>query len=141
METIYNTQIFDKRDEEQVKQFYDFLKILMVDNSKHYNDLHIYQDDFYFIIEWVQNDWNTQYDTNNHWRLLEPEDTIYTEIYLPDHTYQWVQKGTEDEFMENWFKENPGWSKNEYGVWVNNEENDKMLKEIYKDLGERVGIK
>lgn len=128
MEKMYNTQIFDKRDEEAVKQFYDFLKMLMVDNSKSYNDLHIYQDDFYFIIEWVQNEWSTEYNTNNYWRLLEPEDTIYTEIYLPDHTYQWVQKGTEDEFMENWFKENPGWSKNEYGVWVNKEENDKCLK-------------
>ena len=135
METLYNTQVFDKRDEEAVKQFYDFLKMLMVNNNKGYNDLHIYQDDFYYIIEWVQNDWANEYGINNYWRLLEPEDTVYTEIYLPDHTYQSIPKGTEEEFMETWHKENPGWSKNDYGVWVNKEENDKMLKEIYKDSG------
>ena len=141
METIYNTQIFDKKDKEQVKQFYNLLKLLMVDNDKGYNDLHIYQDDFYYIIEWVQNDWSNEYNTNNHWRLLEPEDTIYTDIYLPDHTYQSIPKGTEEEFMINWHKENPGWFKNEYGVWVNKKENDKMLKEVYNDLGKGVGIK
>ena len=141
MDRNYNEQIFDKRDEEQVKQFYDFLKVLMADNNKCYNDLHIYQGDFYYIIEWVQNNWNDEYDMNNYWRLLEHEDTIYTEIYLPDRTYQMIPKGTEEEFMENWHKENPGWYKNEYGVWVNKEENDKMVKEVYNDLGKSVGIK
>ena len=119
METLCNTQIFDKRDEEQVKQFYDFLKVLMVDNSKSYNDLHIYQDDFYYIVEWVQNNWNDEHGMNNYWKLLEPEDTIYTDVYLPDNTYQSIPKGTEKEFMENWHKENPGWYKNDYGVWTN----------------------
>lgn len=119
METVYNTQIFDKTDEEQVKQFYDFIKVLMIDNNKGYNDLHIYQDDFYFIIEWVQNEWCTEYGINNYWRLLEPEDTIYTKISLPDMTYQDIPKGTEEEFMRDWHKENPGWHKDEYGVWYN----------------------
>lgn len=100
----------------------------MIDNDKGYNDLHIYQDDFYYIIEWVQSDWNTQYNTNNHWRLLESEDAIYTEIYLPDRTYQMIPKGTEEEFMENWHKENPDWYKNEYGIWFNKEKMIKCLK-------------
>lgn len=121
MET-YNTQLFDKRDGEQIKQFYDFLKVLMVDNSKSYNDLHIYQDDFYYIIEWVQNNWNDEYGINKYWKSLNSEDTIYTEVYLPDSTYQWIPKGTEEEFMKNWHRENPNWYKNDYGVWVNKEE-------------------
>ena len=118
----YNQQVFSKDDKEQVNQFLDFLKILMISNEKHYNDIHIYQDDFYYIVEWVQNRWIDDYGSNNYWKLLNCEDAIYTEIYLPNRTYQWIPKGTEDEFMKEWHKENPGWVKTEYGTWYNTNE-------------------
>jgi len=141
MDRNYNRQEFRKDNEEQVKQFYDFLNILMISNDNNYNDLHIYQDDFDYVIEWVQNNWTDEYGSNAYWKLLSCEDEIFTTIDLPDGSYQWIPKGTEDEFLKEWLEENPGWTKTDYGTWINKEENDKMMKEIYNDLGKAVGIK
>lgn len=119
MDRTYNQQLFKKDDKEQVKQFYKFLEILMQDSKEHYNDIHICQDDFYYIVEWFQNRWQDDFGTNKFWDVLEYDDAIYTEIKLPDNTYQWIPKGTKDEFMKKWLEENPGWVKDEYGVWYN----------------------
>ena len=130
MDRNYNRQYFDKKDEEQVKQFYDFLNFLMTSNNIKYNDLHIYQDDSDYVIEWVQNNWIDSYGSNAYWRLLSCEDEIFTEIYLPNRTYQWIPKGTEDEFLKEWLEENPGWIKTDYGTWYN----DEVQKELEKDI-------
>lgn len=92
--------------------------------------------------ECISVDTNKVYMNNNmcnsKYVLLDEGDEVYTEIYLPDGTYQWVPKNYDrDEFIKEWLNANPGWEKNSYGTWVNKEENERLKKELLEDTEAR----
>lgn len=125
--------------EEQVKagEMTEFLNILLKQcygKSKYYNDIHIKPEDCgAFTIEWVNVPWDESY--GGSFQYLDEDDRIFKEYILPDRSYVCFQFQKEyDEYFEQWMIDNPGWVKNEFGIWTNEIENKKLHEEIDKQI-------
>lgn len=96
-----------------------FIKFLLDYNqdsdNEDYFEIHIYQEDTGIIIEFdkvpFSRDWGGRFE------YVDEDQLVVTELIFPDNSTELVPKGSEDIRLDEWLKENPGWVKNEYGVW------------------------
>lgn len=116
----YNYQAFTP---EEVKQglFQDLLDYLMGYNKKNrerYYDIHITTDGYCWVIEWVEVNYNEQYGQDGKFEYIPADSCVMTAYRFPDgHSEYFATKAEFEEVLEDWLKENPGWVKNEYGLW------------------------
>lgn len=133
-----NSQYFDKEQIEagELKTLLDYLMTEAYGKGQYYNDIHIKPADLgAFIVEWVQVPWSHEF--GGHFEYLEEDEQIFKEIHLPDNTYQYILADEdENEFLDEWLKDNPGWVKNDYGMWTNELENEKFREELEKEKEE-----
>lgn len=118
-----NKQYFS---EEQVKSGYltKFLTLLMDEaygSGDCFNDIHIYPEDCgAFIIEWVQRPWSGNYGGYG-FQYIGNDDVVMKEKFFPDnHSELCYDEDDYSQKLDEWLKDNPGWEKTSYGVWVNN---------------------
>lgn len=103
---------------------FDLINYLLDYNSKseyYYYDIHITTDGFCVIVEWE----NLPYDGSygGRFEYVEEDQYIMTEKQMPDDTYIMVHDEDEyNELLDEFLKENPGYYKNEWGRWCNEED-------------------
>lgn len=81
-------------------------------------DIHIKSDGYCRIIEWDKVYFDSGFE-NSKFEYLQADELVMKELYLPDGTYTYVDRGEEEEYLANWLQEHPEYIKTEYGQWVN----------------------
>lgn len=107
----------------------DLIKYLLDYNSKSeksYNDIHITTDGYCLIVEWTN--LNYEYSSGCGFRYVDEEHELLKEVVFPDNHTEYLFDDEEQEALDDWLKENPGWFKNDYGRWVNKTEQEEMEK-------------
>ncbi len=130
----YNTQVFDMEDKDGLKRAMAFIWTLLQDrNDLYYNDIHIHEEERYLILDWTQVYFDTGRESGS-FQFVDYDQYVMKEIYFPDGHYEYVTSPEEEEEKRSeWQKENPEWTKNEYGTWVNEEENRRWRKSVKED--------
>lgn len=99
----------------------NYLLSYNADSESNYNDIHITTDGYCTVIQWI--DRSFEYDEGGSFEFVDSNQRVMTECELPDNSI--VMCYDEDEVKEtldNWLKDNPSYEKNEYGRWVNRDE-------------------
>lgn len=130
-----NRQYFSRKQIEK-KEHYKLLDVLMGEtygSGEHYNDIRIRPEEDAFIIEWSQESYNDEFGFNGKFVYLEPDQVVMTEYSLPDNTSIFFETEEEySEYLKEWLEKNPGWEKNQFGMWTNRIENEKFMEELNK---------
>lgn len=116
-----NRMYFSKEDVEN-GQMIEFVKFLtsMCYESDRYNDIHITPADCgAFDVEWVQVDWDNNWGEFECFEFVGEGQEVCTCLHYPDDHFEFTPNPEED--LKEWLKENPGWEKDEYGRWQNEE--------------------
>ena len=101
--------------------------------SDDYYEIHITSDGYCMIIEFDKIPYDHAYGGTFKYVDEFNGDIIMKECYFPDnHTEICYDDEDFKERLDNWLKENPGWRKNEYGSWYN-EEDQKAWKKYLED--------
>lgn len=117
MERRYNYSAFTPED---VKEglMNDLIKYLLSHNEKStrsYYDIHITTDGYCSIVEWTSVPYEDEH-FNGEFVFKDEDEVIMKEFRLPDNSIEYIFPDEEDETLERWLKENPGWFKMD-GVW------------------------
>lgn len=127
-----NYQMFDLTTANGKKHFFQLLETLIDYNNdseeKYYNDIHIYQEDMFSVIEWNHIPYSHEY--GGEFKYIAEDEVIMKEVYFPDNHYEFLFPEEVDERFKEWLEENPGWTKTSYGTWTNTIENEKFRKEF-----------
>ena len=92
-----NSIYFDSR--KYADKFIEFLLDYNHDvTNDDYFEIHIYQEETGIIVEFEKVPHNREW--GGRFAYLEEGDEIFTEIRLPDGSYQMVRKGTEEEYLD-----------------------------------------
>ena len=113
----------------------DLLSYLLGFNAKsedHYCDVHVTSDGYCTIVEWAVVPCDGSY--GGKFEYVDEDQYVTNEVRFPDGHYEYVPSKEEgDEMVAEWVKANPGWRKNQNGVWTNDEENERIRKETEED--------
>jgi hypothetical protein len=117
----YNLQAFTP---EEVKQglHLDLIKYLLDYNAKskdYFNDIHIDNDGYCTIIEWVS---ESREDATTSFEFVDCDETILKIVRFPDNSYDYVEDQDEaNDRFQLWLHENPDWEKDGFGGWKKKE--------------------
>ena len=129
-----NRQSFDLSKSNGKALFRQLLDSLLAYNADpdntDYNDIHIYQEEVFLIIEWDRTPYSKEW--GGQWQYLEEDDVVMTEVYFPDNHCEYLFPQDIEERLTEWHKEHPEWVKTPYGTWTNAAEND-VFKEILEN--------
>ena len=106
---------------ETCMEFIKTLCNLSLDDSGLYNDIHLYEEEGAFIVEWVQIPYNHEY--GGEFKFVDDDECVMLEREFPDRHYEYFS--SEDDYKETlskWLKENPQWERTPWGTWTNKEE-------------------
>lgn len=122
------------------KQLLDSLLAYNADpDNTDYNDIHIYQEESFLIIEWDRTPYSG--DWGGKWYYLEEDEIIQKEVHFPDGHYDYVFPEDAEEVFNEWCKNHPEWVKNEHGIWTNTEENRRFyIGHSGKKIAERTVV-
>lgn len=127
--TGYNSEAFTPEEVSKglhLKLVSTLLEISDEQEDSHY-DIHITSDGYCTIVEWCQ----VHEDFGGKFAFVDEDQVVMTEFRFPDGHYEMFESDDEiDESLAAWLKENPGWVKNSYGIWVNEEENERAKKAL-----------
>lgn len=129
-----NNQMYFSHDEVEQGLHLKFIEHLCnycKDSNNHSIDLHMYTEDDAIIVEWVQISY--QDDCHSKYVLLQPAlgEMVMIEKSFPDRHYEMCYSEEDyQERLQEWLKENPGWERNNYGMWYNVEEQEAYRKSI-----------
>ena len=97
-----------------------------------YNEIRITSDGYCTIVEWATVPYDGEW--GGKFQFIDVDHEVFKEVIFPDNHYEYLRDNEEEEAIKEWLEENPGWKKNDYGIWVNEEENERIRKEL---LGEK----
>lgn len=103
----------------------DLINYLLDYNKKsehHFNEIHITSDGYCLIVEWVNN--NYEYMAYNGFKYVDEDHRIFKRVEFPDNHSEYLDDDEENEAIEEWIKDNPGWEKDRYGMWHNKKEHE-----------------
>lgn len=127
-----NYQLFDMTTTNGRKHFFQLLETLIDYNNdseeKYYNDIHIYQEDMFSVIEWSHIPYSHEY--GGEFKYVDEDEVVMKEVYFPDNHCEYLFPEEVNERFKEWLEENPGWEKTSYGMWTNTIENEKFRKEF-----------
>ena len=122
-----------------LKHFQEQLNVLINYNSdpkeKYYNDIHIYQEESFIILEWD----HVPYDGSwgGKFQFVAENQIVMTEEIFPDNHIELCYD--EEDFkkrLKEFLKDNPGWEKTSYGTWTNRIENERFIKKLEEEKKE-----
>lgn len=82
-----------------------------------YSDIHIYENETAFIVEWEQIPYDHAY--GGTFKYVDEDEEVMLYRTFPDNHGEYFS--SEEEFQEaltEWLKENPGWVRTQFGRWV-----------------------
>ena len=128
----YNSQAFTP---EQVSngELQDLLNYLMnfnVKSDKAYMDIHITSDGYCQIVEWVEIMYEFREECGK-FDFIGANETIYEEVSFPDEHWEWYPKGEGQAALEEWLRDHPQWKRNQWGVWYDEDEQARCMKELF----------
>lgn len=117
---------------EQVKKglLQDLISYLLSYNEKNvggYYDIHITTDGYCTIVEWA----SIVYDINDGTKgfvWMDEDHYLLKRVDFPDHHYEYHPDECADEVLDEWLQGHPEWYKNEWGCWINKDEEEAMRK-------------
>ena len=128
-----NKILFDTRKPNGLNHFKEQLDTLIKNNAdpeeEYYNDIHIYQEDSFIVLEWD----HVPYDHSFGGRfvLVDEDQVVMTEkVFTDNHTELCYDEDDFQERLKEWLEENPGWVKTFYGTWTNEIENQKYREQL-----------
>lgn len=131
MKRNYNTQAFTPEEVEQ-GLLQDLINYLLEYNKKcesGYYDIHITSDSYCTIVEWVDINYEFQYEEGK-WDFVDADEEVYKGIYLPDNTTQYVPRSEADKVLPDWLKEHPNWKQDSWGRWYDVDEYNHVAMEL-----------
>ena len=133
----YNHQAFTPEEVEQGLHL-DLLNYLLDHNKKNktqYYDIHITSDGYCTIIEWTNVDYDQKFGPDGKFEYVPYNGQVMLEFTFPDnHTELCYNEEDYQERLDEFLKENPGWVKTHCGTWTNEIENEKIRKELERDV-------
>ena len=114
-----NSMAFAPEEKENMKKLLKFL-VEDYDSEDYYNEVHITSDGYCTIVEWEL----VTYDGSlgGKFEYVDEDHEVLKQLIFPDNHYEYVLDCDEEKVLEEWLKEHPEYVKNEYGRWVNKEE-------------------
>lgn len=111
----------------------DLLNYLLKYNYKcesGYYEIHITSDSFCTIVEWE----DVPYDKSwgGTFKYVDENHVVMKEVIFPDNHSEYLFDEEEQEAIDEWLKENPGWKRNEFGTWYNEAECQQLKEELLK---------
>ncbi|MBO7732594.1 MAG: hypothetical protein J6S67_08570 [Methanobrevibacter sp.] len=87
-----------------------------------YNDIRIHPEDCgSFIVEWAQVPWDHSY--GGSFQYVDEDEQVMIEREFPDKSYRtFYDEEDYTEQLKQWLIDNPGYHKNQFGRWVNDQE-------------------
>lgn len=118
----FNTQVFTQKDVEKGLHLEFINSLLHQGNEGTFGvSIRIRQEYLDLVhVDWCQVDYEDGGDEKFIFKGCD--DILMREVYLPDGHYEYVKPGEEDDLIKEWSLRNPEWERNEFGVWVNVEE-------------------
>lgn len=132
MRRDFNYEAFTPEDVENGLD-QDLLNYLLEYNRKSdkaYYDIHITSDSYCVVIEWNRVNFDSEWGTER-FEFVDEEHEILKIVRFPDNHIEYLHDEEAEEALNDWLKEHPGWTKNEYGAWYNEEENKRKYEEIF----------
>ena len=129
MERKYNYEAFTPEDVND-GLLKDLLEYLLAHNRKStraYYDFHVTSDGYCTIVEWVSVPYEDEH-YNGEFVFKDEDEYVMKEIIYPDNSCEYIWPDEEKEKLDEWLKENPGWYKNQYGVWSYKEFDENVPK-------------
>ena len=122
-----NSMYFSANDVESglMTKLIDFLTLYTYDSEDTKVDIHIKPDDVgAFVVEWECCPWDNSF--GGRFEFVDRDEFVTKEICYPDGTYEYCPEYDVDEAWSTWLSENPGWHKDDWGQWVNKEDETLM---------------
>lgn len=110
---------------EHLKFLTALMELCYSPNTEYLNDIHIIPEDCgAFTVEWIQVPWDRSF--GGRFSYVEDDYEIVKAYDLPDKTFEYFHDDNEyEEFLKDWLKNNPGWSKHPImNTWVKDEEKE-----------------
>lgn len=115
----YNSMYF--RDKSSAIEFIDML--LKDNNDDLYNDIHTYLEEGAVIVEWAQVPYS--HDYGGTFQFVDEEQEVMLFKEFPDRHYEYFSNEEEyEEALKEWLVNNPQWKKNQWGMWIEEENED-----------------
>ena len=114
-----NLMAFAPEEKENMKKLLKFL-VEDYDSEDYYNEVHITSDGYCTIVEWE----TVPYDGSfgGKFEYVDVDHEVLKQLWFPDNHYEYVFDDDEEEVLEEWLKDNPGYKKNNYGSWYKEED-------------------
>lgn len=114
----YNSMFF-----KDVKSALELVDVLLKDNDDLFNDTHIYIEDVGVVVEWAQVPFDHSY--GGRFAFVDEDAEVMLFKDFPDGHYEYFSNEEEyKEAFDQWLKDNPKWKKNQWGMWVEEENED-----------------
>ena len=116
MERRYNEQAFTPEDVE-AGLMNDLINHLLDYNKKSeraYYDIHITTDGYCSIVQWVSVPYNEEH-YNGEFVFKDEDEVIMKEMIMPDNSYEYCFPDEAEERLDEWYKNNSDYYKDENG--------------------------
>ena len=113
-----------------LKDLLDYLLNYNLKSKDYYNEIHITTDGYCTIVEWE----DVPYDKGwgGTFQYIDESHVVMKEVMFPDNHSEYLFDEEEQEAIDEWLKENPGWKQNEFGIWYNEVECQQLKEELLK---------
>ena len=131
MKHKYNSQVFTPEQVESnaPRDLLDYLLEFNKKSQKSFMDVHITTDGYCLIIEWAEIDYEFRYE-DGKFDFVDSDEEIFACVRLPDNSSMYVPRSEKEDALNDWLTEHPGWHKNAWGVWSNNDEEDYAVETV-----------
>lgn len=98
------------------------------DRKDNHFDIRITTDGYCIIVQWC--DVSDEYGAYG-FKFVDSDEVVMREYRFPDDHYEYFCEDIEfDDALKTWLSKNPGWKKNAYDIWYNEDEQKKRLEEL-----------
>lgn len=130
MSDIMNSVSFVPEEKEYVNDLLNYLLDYNSKSDKYYNEIHIWSDGYCTTVDWVHKNYGYE---DAQFMLVNEDQEVMNRVDLPDGTSEYVFQGDENETLETFLREHPNYYKNQWGRWVNKDEEVELSKLLNKE--------
>lgn len=118
MEHKYNSQAFtpEQVENNEDQDLLNYLREFNKKSQKSYMEVLITTDGYCKIIKWAEVGYDFQYEVGK-FDFVDADEEVFVYVRFPDESSTYVPRGEEEDTINDWLKEHPGWYKNSWGVW------------------------